>query len=391
MKIRQQSVLYIVLFVFCFSCVISFTSCKKDDDNPVTSVEEKENIKKAIDTAVSDFITPDSFSEILVNVRIPSKDFDWVKGYSLKQPQSSQSIEDHHFNIFRVTDALMATLTMKLIEENKLGLNDTLGLFFRNDTTKKYFKADPDLLDSICVYNGKSYGRQITVKMLLNHTSGIPEYDYGSDYAIYQIENSTNMDKRQILSIAMKNRELTTEPGKYSFSNTNYTLLELILENITGKTIARLMRDYIYNTCGLTSTYFSLNEPLNKLELSGNNRQLLNKPNFAGCALGLYSTLGDINRFFTAFNSGRIINASSAANMLSFNLLGIDTTTNISIGYGMGLQHYSFNGIKAYGIISSPVVMLYLPEKKAYITAYISSGGTPAPYVLFKKIAAAIP
>jgi len=389
MKIHQHT--FLLLIVFSFTFILSLSSCKNDEENPVTSQEEKESIKKAIDTAVSDFITPEAFSIIIANVRIPSKDFEWTKGYVLRQPQSSLNVENSHFDINSVTNAFMAVLTMKLIEEKKLGLNDTLGQFFKDDTAKSYFKADPDLLDSICVYNGKSYGRQITVKMLLNHTSGIPEYNDCSEFVEYFTgNNTTNLDKRHILSIAMKQQRLTTEPGKYNFSNTNYTLLELIIENVTGKTIARLMKDYIYNPCDLKSTYFSLYEPLNKTLLQKNNPLLLSKTNFAGNVLGLYSTLGDIYRFFNSFNTGRILNTTSASNMLSFTDLGNDTTLNISFGYGMGLLHYSFGRINAYGIINESVLMLYLPEKQAYITAHISTGNLQAPYILFKKIAAAI-
>ncbi len=392
MKIRQSSVL-LFLLVFCLTCIFSLSSCKKDDTNPVTSPEEKENIKNSLDTATNYIIAPNTTASILAGIWIPSKDFSWLKGYSGNKTLSNYEVSEKYiFEMNKFTDAFMAALTLRLIDEKKLALTDTIGKFFVNDTAKGYYKEDKNLLDSICVYNGKSYGRQITVKMLLNHTSGIPEYDYEVLFIDYSLRTpSLDWNKRDIISIAMKNRQLTTEPGKYSFSKTNYTLLELILENITGTKISKLMKDYIFTPCGLASTYFHANEPAGKLNFQNSIPQSVNKVKFAGSALGLNSNLSDVYKFFSALNSGRLISASSAAAMLSFDNSETDTILNLSTGYGLGIRHYMYEGISAYGIVEGSMMILYIPQKKVYVAVNSFALNDSFLFGLLKKIVSAIP
>jgi CubicO group peptidase (beta-lactamase class C family) len=121
---------------------------------------------------------------------------------------------------------------LKMVQENKLSLNDTLGKFF------------PGL-----PYPG------ITIKMLLNHRSGLPNY-------IYFIPNS-KWDKKQYVTNADVLNLLYTEqpkrifsPGtRFTYSNTNYVLLAMIIEKISGQAFAEYMHQKIFGPLRMNHTY----------------------------------------------------------------------------------------------------------------------------------------
>lgn len=122
--------------------------------------------------------------------------------------------------------------TLRLVQENKISLDDTLG---------KFFPALP--------YPG------ITVKMLLNHRSGLPNYVYFMpnskwDKKVYV----TNQDMLNFLYTEKPRRSFS--PGtRFSYSNTNYVLLAMIIEKITGKSFPEYMKTKYFTPLQMTHTY----------------------------------------------------------------------------------------------------------------------------------------
>jgi CubicO group peptidase (beta-lactamase class C family) len=130
--------------------------------------------------------------------------------------------------------------TLRLIEEKKLSLNDTLN---------KFFPGFP--------YPG------ITIKMLLNHRSGLPNY-------LYFISNSKWDKKKYATNGDMLNIMYTDKPNKtfspdkrFSYCNTNYVLLAMIIEKVTGKTFPDYMQQKYFGPLQMKHTYvFSLKDTL---------------------------------------------------------------------------------------------------------------------------------
>jgi len=129
---------------------------------------------------------------------------------------------------------------LRLIQEGKLGLDDSLSRYF------------PEL-----PYRG------ITVKMLLNHRSGLPNYVHFMDKTSWDKKvYCTNKDVFNILVNEPPNKE--ANPGrKFSYCNTNYLLLALLIEKITGKTFPDYMREKFFVPLQMKDTYvFSLKDTL---------------------------------------------------------------------------------------------------------------------------------
>ncbi len=129
---------------------------------------------------------------------------------------------------------------LRLVQEGKLSLNDTI---------TKYFPSLP--------YPG------ITVKMLLNHRSGLPNYVHFMDKTSWnKKEYATNKD---VLGIMVKDKpNINFQPGKrFSYCNTNYILLAMIIESITGKSYPDYMQQKFFQPLQMKNTYvFTLKDTL---------------------------------------------------------------------------------------------------------------------------------
>src|SRR5690606_36062013 len=95
----------------------------------------------------------------------------------------------------------------------------------------------------------------ITVKMLLNHRSGLPNYVHFMDKTSWDKKQyATNSD---VLSILIKDKpNINFQPGKrFSYCNTNYILLAMIIEKITGKPYPESMQQKFFGPLQMKNTY----------------------------------------------------------------------------------------------------------------------------------------
>ena len=127
---------------------------------------------------------------------------------------------------------LTAMAILRLVQENKLSLNDSIQRFF------------PQLS-----YEG------ITVKMLLSHRSGLPNYIYFLDAdKTYKNKYVTNNDVLDYLVTKKPNRSFRPD-SRFSYSNTNFVLLALIIEKISGQSFATFMKEKLFDPLQMKDTY----------------------------------------------------------------------------------------------------------------------------------------
>jgi D-alanyl-D-alanine carboxypeptidase len=149
--------------------------------------------------------------------------------------------QDDRFWIGSVTKTFVATVVMQLVAERKLRLDDTV-----DELLPGRFRD----------------GRQIRLRHLLNHTSGIPEYMQLEPWSSAVASNPRVVIPAQRLVSAAARLPLDFTPGsRGSYSNTNYLVLGEILERLTGRPVAELLSERIFEPLGLTATAF---EPSHK-------------------------------------------------------------------------------------------------------------------------------
>ncbi|WUT32865.1 beta-lactamase family protein [Streptomyces sp. NBC_00691] len=193
------------------------------------------------------------------------------------------------------TKTFTAVVVLQLVGEGKVGLEEWVDTYLPG------------------VVRGKGLdGGRITVRQLLQHTSGIPDYGaYISDEEILH----RYYEPRDLVDVALEH-EAEFEPGKkWSYSNTNYVLAGLIVQKVTGRPLAEEIDRRIVKRIGLRHTYFPAqgDRGIREAHPQGYHRMKEGEPlrdvteldPSAGWAAGqMISTNSDLNRFFGALLGG---------------------------------------------------------------------------------------
>jgi D-alanyl-D-alanine carboxypeptidase len=147
--------------------------------------------------------------------------------------------------IASMSKTFASTVLLKLSEEGKLSLDDTIGKYLDSAT-----------MDMI------TNGTEITIRQLLSMTSGIYEYYNNDDYfdAVEERESTDKWTPEEILPY-IQGKPASFPPGQgWEYSNTNYILLDMIVEKISGTSLAAEMRRIIHTPLNLENIFTELQE-----------------------------------------------------------------------------------------------------------------------------------
>jgi D-alanyl-D-alanine carboxypeptidase len=248
---------------------------------------------------------------------------------------------DHRFRAGSILKTFLATVTLQLVEEGALSLDQTL----------------PELLPST-VADGFAKADQITLRMLLNHTSGIPEWTSPDVDAAVAADPSHIWTPDEILGIATS-LPATSEPGaSWHYSNTNYTLLGMVLDRAGGMSWRAQVRARLLAPLRLTST--RLPEPGDRAitadyahgyQDAGGTAVDLSfvDPSMAGAAGGnaMVTTVQDLATFIEALLAGRLFTRPGTL---------AEMTTMVEAPDGSGFPHWYGLGLESYELGGTTVV-----------------------------------
>ncbi|MFE6056035.1 serine hydrolase domain-containing protein [Kitasatospora sp. NPDC056446] len=205
------------------------------------------------------------------------------------------------------TKTFTAVLVLQLVGEGKVDLDA---------------KVD-DYLPGL-VHGEGIDGRHITVRQLLQHTSGLPDYEGLLDEASLR---NRYFEPRELLDLALGQKSVFDPGTKFGYSSTNYVLAGLIVQKVTGRPLAEEIDRRIVRKLGLRHTYFpavgdrTIREPhpkgYRRDAADGPLRDFTEMDPSAGWAAGqMISTDSDLNRFFTdLLVPGRLLPAAQLAQM----------------------------------------------------------------------------
>ncbi|WP_304063775.1 serine hydrolase domain-containing protein [Pedobacter glucosidilyticus] len=227
--------------------------------------------------------------------------------------------ENSKFRIGSVSKTFTSVLVLKAVEENRLDLNQTIYKYF--PTIKN---AD-----------------KITIKLLLNHRSGIHNFTNDKDYLTW---NKQPKKEKEMVEIISESGSDFQPDSKAEYSNSNFVLLTYILEKTYNKSYADLLQEYIIKPVGLQNTYFggkivSSKNECKSYSFSG-GWQLepetdISIPLGAG---GIISTPSDLTKFSNALFGGKLIKTES-----------LEIMKSIKDNYGIGLFQIPFYDKIGYG------------------------------------------
>lgn len=208
------------------------------------------------------------------------------------------------FQIGSVTKQFTATVILKLQEEGKLSVHDRL---------EKYF---PQF----------KYANEITVENLLTHTSGI--YNYTADIDEEDSAIVCNPIDKQIFFDIINKHSLDFKPGtQFSYDNSGYYLLGLIIEKVTGKSYEQNVRDIIFTPLQMNHSLFDFKHVSDTNIATGYqtlNDSIQKKASawrwdstVTYAAGGIWSTTGDMYKWAQAIANKKILSAESWKAMLT--------------------------------------------------------------------------
>ena len=217
---------------------------------------------------------------------------------------------DSHVRIASNTKSFTATVVLQLVGEGRISLGAPV---------ERY-------LPGVVRGNGND-GRHITVKQLLQQTSGLPDYDTIVTSDLLAVRH-TYFEPRQLLDAALSNTPLFAPGTSWSYSNTNYVLAGLIAERVTGRPIGELITQRVIDRIGLEHTYWP---NVGEQSLRGRHAQgyyaaepgarwvdITNTDPSLGWAAGqLVSTPSDLLAFDTALLAGRLLRPAEQAQLTS--------------------------------------------------------------------------
>ncbi|OFX85290.1 MAG: hypothetical protein A2W99_15025 [Bacteroidetes bacterium GWF2_33_16] len=288
---------------------------------------------------------------ILLYAKNEKTGYEYFGGQGSIGKRNEKRVEaDYQYRIASITKTVVATIVLQLEEEGKLNVNDKAysyldGLDFLN-------------FDEFLILNNTSYAKDIRIKDLLQHTSGIADIftDKKSRFNISVFLNK----KRQftpegLVDIYYKynlNKEPNNKPGEsMHYSDMNYMLLGFIIEQVTKQKLPQVIRDRIIEKLGMNNTYFEYYEKeygngkrvdtyLNRINMT---KKINSSYEWAGG--GLVSTTKDVAIFIEAlFNNELFQNSSTLDKMIDFS-----DNKKYGLHYGMGISLYKFNDKLFYG------------------------------------------
>ncbi|MGW7444531.1 serine hydrolase domain-containing protein [Kitasatospora sp. NPDC054795] len=184
-------------------------------------------------------------------------------------------------------------------------------------------------------------GRGITVRQLLQHTSGLPDYEGLLDEASLR---HRYFEPRELLDLALGQKRVSAPGEKFGYSSTNYVLAGLIVQRVTGRPLAEEIDRRIVRRIGLRHTYFPAagDRTIREAHPKGYRKESADGPltDFteldpsAGWAAGqMISTNADLDRFFTELLvPDRLLPAAQLAQMRTTVPVG-----DSGMGSGLGL------------------------------------------------------
>jgi CubicO group peptidase (beta-lactamase class C family) len=323
------------------------------DDAELRGVLNSERVRLHIPGAAAAVIFPDGTV--------------WKAGSGLAQINPNVSATGKSpFVSGSITKTFIAAAVMQLVEEGRLSLDHPLANWMPD-----YPRAT-----------------EITLRHLLSHTSGVYNYFEHPTYnkRVFKTDKDHFWTPQEILDDFV-GAPLFAPGAGWSYSNTGYVLLGLVLEAELGQSLDTILRQRFFNPLGLRKTYFQYASPAPASSAQGylyksgtwqewsdatNYRPTISAATVAWAAGGVVSSARDVAKWGRALYGGQILTAESIEEMI-----GTDYAPGDGI-YGLGTRTRTSNGMVAVGHTGSlrgfDATMWYFPDNGLTVAVVTNLG-----------------
>ncbi|WP_327070114.1 beta-lactamase family protein [Kitasatospora sp. NBC_01250] len=301
---------------------------------------------------------------------------DYVRtfGYADSATKTPMST-DLHMRLGSETKTFTATAVLQLVDQGKVGLDDPIS---------KYVSGVPN-------------GDNITLRQLLEMRSGLFPYTSDSTFINKFLANPTApWTPEQLVALGFAHPNLFAPGSQFLYDNSNYILLGLVVEKVSGQDLAGYLHDHVTGPAGLSNTYLASGTALADPHAQGYTVQTPTgqeaistnwDPSWAWAAGAEVSTLNDLHKWAVDVATGTLLGNAVQAQRTNFIPVN---SANPQAGYGLGLVDISgwigHNG----SLPGYESVAVYLPSQQATLVVLINSDITYQGYEPSTVIAKAI-
>jgi len=290
------------------------------------------------------------------------------------------------FFMASVSKSFTSVAVLKLAEEKKLSLDDSISTWL-----------DADLVAKI------PNGENITIRELLDHTSGIADYDEES--ILWQELDHPDIPVSYEVGIGQGiNASPLFSPGTgYEYSNVNYLLLTKIVDKASGMPYEEYVNQTIFVPAGLHNTTFHRTNNFDRPHMTASEQINGTTKDFSAVyvefdrgAGDIVSTTSDLNRFHRTLREGRLVSNTSLTEMERSSPQAYARDGNVTSGYGLGygVRHDAGTNSTLAGhsgsYPGSVTFWYFIPETGTYFTLNVNTqkNGASVTNDLFYPLAA---
>jgi D-alanyl-D-alanine carboxypeptidase len=329
---RLAGIVFIGLLAMQFSCTKSETIEPVVYDCAFAFADSSVSNPNNMDyRTLIDNITASGVPGLILSVYTPS-DGEWIGASGMADIGNKVALKS--CNITRVgstVKAFTAVTILMLAEEGLISLDNKID---------KYLPGE--IIDNLENANAS------TIRQLLNHSSGIYNYIQNLQFQTASINDLRKVwHPDELLKYAYGKSAYFKPNEDVRYSNTNYVLLGMIIEKVTGKPFYQAFKERIFNPLQLTFTQFAAEDPVPDNIIRGyidlySNFQVLESTHYSGWDYytadgGLISSPHDLSVFLRALFGGRLISQASLDAMLTWQVPKTQDKEFYPIAYGLGI------------------------------------------------------
>lgn len=313
----------------------------------------------AIDKLAKQAIIQGQTAGLVVAVGEPGEEA-LVRGYGYANKEwEALASPDSVFRVGSITKQFASACVLLLAEQKKLSLDDKFS---------KYFPEFPR-------------GGEVTLRQLMNHTSGVHSYPGRTEETIARVGISVPDMVKHIGGLGYD-----FEPGTdWAYSNSGYFLLGAIIEKVSGQSFRDFARERLFEPQGLTHTAIDLNEEIVPQRASGYQRdrakqgQFVNAPythmSVPHAAGSLRSTAPDLIKWTEALHGGRVLSAASYKEMTTAPRIAGKGPVNYGLGLWLAPEQGHALISHGGGIDGFEASVNYLVERKMTLVILTNTQG----------------
>lgn len=344
--------------------IVSFSACSKDpvekSANEILIDEFKKN--------VHDVIEYGNVPGVIVGVWEPSRNLEWTYAEGIANLSNNKPITTSTLmKVGSITKTFVSTVLLQLHQEKKLSLDDKLA---------KYIPSFPK-------------SDSVTLRMLCNMTTGIADYIDITEFINTATQHTgIEMTPEQIINYAAKEPYLFSPGTRCSYSNTNYIILGMVIEQVTENTLENEIKERITDKLGLAYTLFPESRYMPENGAHGyidydtaKNSDVSSQidPSLSWAAGGIISNLENL-RTWSIANANGILIADSVNKMRKSDSRTYMKFLNIDVKYGQGIM-MSKGYIGHAGLIQGySSLMLTNPELNSTVVILFNKHNSFATY-----------